>query len=582
MTGLGSFSVGGYLTRKSEATIKKGEIVTQSSKQSFLKSTSLIAMVFVAACSQDEVKFRQAAGHKQSQMGLLVYDVKDTEVRKLASVDGVEVRALYGGMYEVFNADEKQIKAALGNKNVQKNEYLENLLPHVSSKARISQIDPDSCKKDATQPEFRVKMAGTGAKKLKETGVLDLGKDDIKIEAFDALASATQPSDLTFMWIVNGPHGSKFEQMTLDSANIDITPDRIGSYTLILVAQNKAGGCGVGQLEFGVTTNAKFKGPTAPRAFEPADAERFKHLTAIGAENAWTKSRGKGVVVGIVDSGVNFNHPDLSQNIVVNTNETPDNGIDDDNNGLVDDYVGYDFAMGDSSPLDDNMHGTHVAGLTASAVSGVAPDAKILVVKAMSSLGGGDIGSIQAGIIYAVDRGAQIINLSLGTDAPQAAVKIKAALDYAEKHGVLVLAAAGNGDARGVGYNLDDHPTYPASISSKALLAVAATDLSGTLTGYSNFSAAVVQVAAPGGDEKDGLLMSTGFDPEADMYVGAAGTSMATPVTAGVAALVKSQHPEFSNVDVKARIMETVTAKNALQGKVVTGGMVSAAKAVGL
>ncbi|MBN3923082.1 S8 family serine peptidase, partial [Nostoc sp. NMS4] len=168
----------------------------------------------------------------------------------------------------------------------------------------------------------------------------------------------------------------------------------------------------------------------------------------VKAPEVWAKGyTGKGVVVAVVDTGVDYNHEDLKNNIWTNSKEIPGNGIDDDGNGYVDDNYGWNFADNNNNTLDDNSHGTHVSGTIAGennnyGVTGIAYDAKIMPVKVLDSSGSGSYSSIAKGIRYAVDNGANVINLSLGGGSSNRT--LQSAIDYASSKGVIVVMAAGN------------------------------------------------------------------------------------------------------------------------------------------
>src|SRR3989338_3200623 len=147
-------------------------------------------------------------------------------------------------------------------------------------------------------------------------------------------------------------------------------------------------------------------------------------IDAINAEEAWAFNQGDGIVAAIIDTGLDFLHPDIQSNIWLNTDEVAGNGIDDDGNGRIDDYRGWDFYYNDNNPTDDHGHGTHVAGIVAAAqnnsqgIAGVAPQSKIMALKVLDSFGGGIISTvlsaINLAIRYAADQGADLINMSLG------------------------------------------------------------------------------------------------------------------------------------------------------------------------
>lgn len=379
-------------------------------------------------------------------------------------------------------------------------------------------------------------------------------------------------SNYSVNWIVEGAPGSKTATES-SSKKIAITPDRPGGYLAVLIVQNKATkGCAIEGANLGATENKKFTGGTGtPGTYS---SQKFFHVPLVNGEEAWEVTQGQGVTIAIIDSGVNYNHPDLASNIKVNKAEIPGNGVDDDNNGYVDDAYGYDFAIGDAFPYDDESHGTHVAGLAASSVSGIAKKAKILPVKAMLPSGMGSTSSLVSAIYYSIKQKADIINLSLGGEG-QTSPLLLAAIRKAQEQGILIVAASGNSKQ-----NADVVPTHLTARDGTNVLSIAATDESDTLTNYSNYGAMSVDLAAPGGT-RDRPLQSTYAQLDlGDMYIGYPGTSMATPVTAGVAALVKSVNKNLKAEQIKSILMKTGRTSTALQGKIISAKVVDAAAAV--
>lgn len=263
----------------------------------------------------------------------------------------------------------------------------------------------------------------------------------------------------------------------------------------------------------------------------------------IDAPHAWQLSTGdKRVVAAVIDTGVDYYHPDLAANIWLNTGEIAGNGIDDDNNGYIDDERGYDFVSQDSDPMDDHSHGTHVAGIIGASgnnkigVTGVCWKIRLMAVKAFDENGDGDLAGIIAAIHYAVNNGAQIINGSWG--GPERSRALEDAIAEANNAGVLFVAAAGN--------EKNATPLYPAAYSS--VLAVAATDHNDQRAAFSSFGA-FVDVAAPG-DTIYSTVPNNRYD-----YL--SGTSMAAPLVSGLAALILARHPEFSHREIENIIRNT-------------------------
>ena len=272
----------------------------------------------------------------------------------------------------------------------------------------------------------------------------------------------------------------------------------------------------------------------------------FWGLDAVNAPEVWAQGyTGKDTLVAVIDTGIDYTHVDLDNNIWLNENELPNNGIDDDGNGYVDDLYGWDFVDNDNIPLDLHGHGTHVAGTIAAennsfGVTGVAYDAKIMTVRVFNQNGSATYADIADGIIYAVDNGADIINLSFGGGY---SVSVEAAGEYAIEQGVAIVMSAGNNSALS--------PIYPARHAEDWGIAVGAIDKNGQKASFSN-NAGITPldyVVAPGVD-----ILSTFPD---DRYAYASGTSMAAPHVSGVAALALSANPNLVPAEIESLLIET-------------------------
>lgn len=278
--------------------------------------------------------------------------------------------------------------------------------------------------------------------------------------------------------------------------------------------------------------------------------------------------------VAVIDTGVQWDHPDLVDNIYTNPGEAgplASNGIDDDGNGFVDDVHGWNFVNNTRDSNDDHDHGTHCAGTIAArgnngtGVVGVNWEASIVPIKFLSASGGGSLEGAIEGINYARKLGVQIMSNSWGGGGYSEI--LKQAIVAAKNAGVLFVAAAGNDAA-----DNDGSPMYPASYDVENVLAVAATDNLDNLASFSNYGATKVHVAAPGVN-----IFST---VRRGLYGKMSGTSMATPHVSGIAALLWSANDGWDFNEVKSRLIRTSDPVRGLRRKVVAKGRVNATLAM--
>ncbi len=294
----------------------------------------------------------------------------------------------------------------------------------------------------------------------------------------------------------------------------------------------------------------------------------------IGATQAWAMATGsKNIKVAVIDTGVDYNHEELKENIMINTKEIAGNGIDDDGNGFIDDVHGWNFDGKNNDPMDDNEHGTHVSGtIGAKANNGVGTagvnwNVSILPVKFLNSDGSGSLADAVEAIKYATKMGVNVMNNSWGGGGYSKTMY--SAIKDARDKGILFVAAAGNE------YNNNDkEKAYPASYDLENVVAVAATDNRDRLATFSNFGAKSVHLAAPGVNIFSTIPTSKGG------YDTFSGTSMACPHVVGAAALLWSANPTFDYKQIKNRLLQTVDKVSTLSGKVLSGGRLNVYKAL--
>jgi subtilisin family serine protease len=334
-------------------------------------------------------------------------------------------------------------------------------------------------------------------------------------------------------------------------------------------------------------------------------------MNQMHVKESWSATKGvRDMVVAVIDTGVMYTHEDLVDNIWHNPGEMgmdaagkdkSSNGVDDDGNGYVDDVIGWDFASNDNKPFDftapllDQLfsggnpgHGTHCAGNVGArsdngkGIAGVAPGVQIMPLRFITEKGQGTTADAVKAIKYAVTMGAKVMSNSWGSEGDDPndgdTKALKDAIQMAQDHGVLFIAAAGNGH-QGVGYNndTDSKPGVPASYDMDNIISVAAIDVNGALGSFSNWGLRTVDLAAPGVKVFSTVTNSAKYTDTVVDIPGSItatwdGTSMATPHVAGAAALYWSAHPEKSWSDVKAAILGSVKKTAALNGKMVSGG----------
>ncbi|NQZ01846.1 MAG: S8 family serine peptidase [Bdellovibrionales bacterium] len=337
-------------------------------------------------------------------------------------------------------------------------------------------------------------------------------------------------------------------------------------------------------------------------------------MDQANVRQAWQNTKGSSeIVVAVIDTGVDYTHEDLVDNLWRNPGETgrdaqgrdkATNGIDDDQNGYVDDTIGWDFVTNDNKPYDLSVsgleiittggnpgHGTHCAGNVAArgdngkGIAGVAPNVRIMSLRFLSEKGQGTTADAIKAVRYAVDNGAQILSNSWGSvgedpNDREGNQALRDAVTHSMNQGTLFVAAAGNGkQGRGYDNDSDSQPAYPASYQMENIISVAAIDVNGNLGSFSNWGRRTVDIGAPGvavfsttvGDKYDDTVIE--FFGQKITWDG---TSMATPHVAGAAALYWSAYPNKTWREVKSAILNSVQTTNQLSGKTVSGGQLDA------
>lgn len=300
-------------------------------------------------------------------------------------------------------------------------------------------------------------------------------------------------------------------------------------------------------------------------------------LPKVNLSAAWNITKGsKEIVIAVLDSGIDYTHKDLKNNIWRNPKEVI-NGIDDDANGFIDDVYGWNFVSNNADPktLSTSNHGSHVAGIIGGnrgdgqGILGIAPNVKMMALKFIGENGSGSTSAAIRGIDYAISKKVFAINNSWGSGG--GSKSLADAIGRAEKAGILFIVAAGNGSG-GAGFSIDTQGWYPASYRFSNVLNVAATGSTDTLTSFSNFGLNNVDVAAPGLN-----ILSTVSNQG---YQKMSGTSMAAPLVTGLAVLVKAANPTLNYAQVINVIRSSVDRTPSLSEQIASGGRVNALRAV--
>lgn len=329
-------------------------------------------------------------------------------------------------------------------------------------------------------------------------------------------------------------------------------------------------------LDSDTSVNVAATGPsiTILSAFTNDTYSAFQqYLKQTKVDQAWGRVTGASrPIVAVIDEGVYINHPDLLHNIWVNKKEKIGNRKDDDRNGYIDDIYGWDYIKGSGEMTVYGTHGTLVAGIVGAVkdnsegISGINPNVKIMPLRVCDSQGCPISYTVKA-IYYAVNNGATIINLSLGSQGTTGyTTAYNKAIKYAHDHGVIVVAAAGNGDlesSRGEDLNIVPESPVCNDVGKNAVIGVGAVDNDDFLTSWSNFGSQCVDAYAPGVN-----IISTAVPKYSNLggYYDdtESGTSFAAPIVTGIVSLLRQQYPYMPNSEVIHRIRAAANANGVI------------------
>lgn len=320
--------------------------------------------------------------------------------------------------------------------------------------------------------------------------------------------------------------------------------------------------------------SVSFNDPAANRlwAFQEKNG-----LDVLGAYDSLPAHAPQQVIVAVADTGVDHNHEDLKDIMWVNRREIPGNGIDDDNNGYIDDIHGINTLVRDAqgratmNTMASHWHGTHVAGTIAATqnngvgIAGVANNVKIMAIRVVPDDADELDSNIVEAYLYAANNGAKIINCSFGKKNNEGGMVVRDTINKIASKGVLVVVSAGN-DSMGPfsWFDIDSNRKFPASFDSQNMIVIASTQSDGALSTFSNVGKIGVDVASPGSN-----IFSTINN---NKYSMASGTSMAAPNASGVAAMVLGYYPQIKGIGLKKLLMDTVTPVPAFKSQMVSGG----------
>ena len=396
---------------------------------------------------------------------------------------------------------------------------------------------------------------------------------DNSIDFTDIIASAQEsglsPESIDIKSLAAGTYFVRvyqFQGSTNFTLNLSATPATISATNNLSNLPGFDTRFGFGLVNAAAAVAAAQGSPTFPDVPDLGGDDWGRDL--IKAPEVWAKGlTGDGIVVAVIDSGVDYNHPDLIGNIWSNAGETgvdaagrnkASNGLDDDRNGFVDDFRGWDFVNNDNDPMDDNNHGTHISGLVAAkrdgvGITGTAPTAKIMPLKILNRTGVGKIRDEINAIDYAAANGARVINVSLG--GQQLNNDELRVIRAAEAKGAIVISAAGN--------DASPQVDYPARFANEVGIAIGAVNRNGLFADFSNRAGAdaIDYFVAPGGDggrtDSGDVYSTVPLSQPGIPYRYFAGTSMGVPHVAGVIALMLQANPNLTPAQIKRILAET-------------------------
>jgi subtilisin family serine protease len=398
--------------------------------------------------------------------------------------------------------------------------------------------------------------------------VAGCGKGEVSKIASTECASQARAKSFLVKWKTRVPQ--EFQQYKIHAASLTTRFSNMSQAGIEKnILRKHLGEYEIAEHEFNIQnvsaeTDISSNATTPPPVWAPQDIQLEQAWKLLGV-------KGDGVIVAVVDSGFDPNHPLLKSQIWKNPgengldakgNDKATNGIDDDQDGLIDDAFGWNFNASSPDINDDNSHGTHVSGIIAAqpqltnSFVGVAPNAKIMPLKFIDSEGGGSITAAINSVDYAVAHGAKVVNASWGGGSCSAILKQE--IQAATRAGVVFVSAAGNGDPNtGKGYDISQVPEWPAVYQLAGKITVGSYNAQQVLSSFSNFGA-LVDLAGPGEEILSTVPPDLTKGQAEGQLAMKSGTSMATPYVVGVVALLFSAKPDASVVQITDAINNSV------------------------
>ncbi len=512
----------------------------------------------------------QTAPVSQKDVGFLIQGTKLETQNVINQSSQFRVISPKHNIYEVKGLSLEQIKNLAPQIQVEQNQYQDDMIQsslsqknsaqsyetflasNTTSQANALNIPPAliGCDLDnIKRPSPRVTVLSDA---LATSPTMSLG-ETLSLSGETSFSTKENP-EVKIRWDVITPALSNLKENLSIGQTLNFTPDSVGFFQVALVVEDSEKACAALMIKFLVTHNPEIADIDLSQEKPTLDLKPFSHLDKVSAARAWDSSTGENIIVAVLDTGLNYNHRAIQYNLAFNDKERglkADN--DNDDNGFKNDDLGWDFVNGDNRPFDDEGHGSHVSGLSSSHIFGLAKNSKVMPLKVLNAAGGGDVGSVIAGIYYAADNGARVINASLQRLNTQVDA-LQKAIEYAGSKGVIFVSSAGND---GLDLSLPGIDIFPGEVQATNVINVAATGANNLITSYSNFGSNQVHVAAPGGDQTEAIYSLATMNAHNQAFVGSGGTSMAAPIVSGIAALVLSINPNLGPEEVKNLIIES-------------------------